>query len=57
MKKLIDCGNKVIGKLVSREDLDMLVQEAHALQEEGMSPIEAERQAVRNASRSGDQGG
>jgi len=49
MKRLIDCGNKLIGKLVSREDLDMLVQEARALEAEGLTPVQAERQAVRDA--------
>ena len=48
---LINCIDKIYGKLVSKEDADALMRDAYALQERGLNPIDAERQAVDNALR------
>ena len=39
MIKLIKCAQKVVGKLVSKADLDAIVQRATALQERGHHPV------------------
>ena len=49
MKRLRDCLGKMIGKLISKADADMLAQEAYALEAEGMTPIAAEQRAVQEA--------
>ena len=54
---LINCIDKVYGKLVSKEDADALMRDVYALQDRGLTPIEAERQAVDNALRGAIQNG
>ena len=49
MANLRDCLGKVVGKLVTKEDADQLVRDAYALEARGLTPIEAERQAVRDS--------
>jgi hypothetical protein len=49
MKRLGNCLNKLIGKMISKEDADFLVSEARAYQKEGHSAAEAERMAVDDA--------
>lgn len=49
MSSLRDCLGKTVGKLVTREDADQLARDAYALEARGLTPVEAERQAVRNA--------
>lgn len=49
MKRLVDCLGKLTGKLVTREDADLIVREAQAYQAEGVNPFDAERRAVQDA--------
>ena len=49
MKRLVNCLDKLVGKLISVEDADHLVNEARAYEQEGISPFEAERLAVSDA--------
>lgn len=49
LKRLIDCLGKVTGKLVAKEDADLIVREARAYEAEGLTKVEAERRAVGDA--------
>ena len=48
MKRLVDCLGKT-SKLINKADADALVLAARALEAEGMSPIAAEQQVVKDA--------
>ena len=49
MKRLVNCLDKLVGKLITKADADLLVSEARAYEQEGYSPAEAEKMAVADA--------
>ena len=49
MASLVNCINKVYGKLITKADADSLMRDAEALEKRGMTPIQAERKAVQDA--------
>jgi hypothetical protein len=49
MKNLRDCVGKIYGKIIAKEDADQLFRDVEALTQRGLTPIQAELQAVQDA--------
>jgi hypothetical protein len=49
MKNLRDCVGKIYGKIIAKEDADQLFRDVEALVQRGLTPIQAELQAVQDA--------